>query len=147
MALEQRFLYREWQYPRVASFLPVILFVPAVWLVGAPLHTDIGLYVGLVFALIAIALKLKTSKHIEVNKDSLILGDAELPRKILGKVTIVDKDDHFFERGAGLDARAFVFLKYGLPEMVKIEIADADDPTPYLLISTRSAEKLLSVLR
>ena len=147
MALAQEILYREWQYPRVASFLPVILFVPAVWLVGAPLHTDAGFYVGIVFALVTSALKLKAAKRIEVNKVNLILGDAVLPRKILGRVTKIDQDDQFFERGAGLDSRAFVFLKYGLPEMVKIEVADPKDPTPYVLISTRSAEKLLSVLR
>jgi hypothetical protein len=147
MALEQKTLYREWQYPRAASFLPVLLFVPAVWLVGAPLQTDAGLYVGIVLALLTSALKLKAAKSIEVNQDNLILGDAVLPRKVLGSITKIEKEDQFFERGAGLDSRAFVFLKYGLPEMVKIEVADAKDPTPYLLVSTRSAEKLMSVLR
>jgi hypothetical protein len=147
MVLEQQMVFREWQYPRIASFLPVLLFVPAVWLVGAPLNSDAGFYVGILFALIAIALKLKTSKHIEINQENLILGNAVLPKQILGKATAIPKEDQFNERGAGLDARAFVFLKYGLPEMVKIEVIDPKDPTPYLLISTRSAEKLISALR
>ncbi len=138
--------FSEWQYPRVASFLPLILLIPAVWLVGAPFNTNIGALVGLLIAGIATFMKLSNSKHIKVSKDSLELGSAIIPREFLGEISEISKSEQFYERGARLDARAFVFIKYGLPEMVKIDLTDPDDPTPYLLISTRNAAGLRAAL-
>lgn len=138
--------FDEWQYPRISSFLPLVLFIPAVWIVGAPFNTDAGLFVGLGFAILAALLKLKNAKHIRLNESGLQLGNAFIPRDALGKASIIPKEDQFFARGAKLDARAFVFLKYGLPEMVKIENKDPEDPTPYLLVSTRNAKGLVAAL-
>ncbi len=146
MPIDQKYIYREWQYPRLASFLPLLLFIPAIWLVGAPLKTDLGLPLGIAFTLVATLLKLRNAKHIKITKEALILGDAVIPKSILGKKEIIGSQDQFFERGARLDSRAFVFLKYGLPGMVKIEINDPSDPTPYVLISSRSAAKLIESL-
>jgi hypothetical protein len=138
--------YREWQYPRVASFLPLILFIPAVWVVAAPFNTNNGMFVGLVFALISAILKIISAKHINISNDSINLGNASIPKKFIGQVTEIPAEDQFAARGSNLDARAFVFLKYGLPQMVKIEINDPKDPTPYVLISTRNASELIAAL-
>lgn len=138
--------FSEWQYPRVASFLPLILLIPAVWLVGAPFNTNVGALVGLLIAAIATLMKLSNSKHIKVYEDSLQLGPAIIPRQFLGEISVISKSEQFYERGARLDARAFVFIKYGLPEMLKIQLTDPDDPTPYLLISTRNAAGLRAAL-
>jgi len=138
--------FNEWQYPRISSFIPVLLFIPAVWIVGAPFNTDAGFFVGLGFALLTTVLKLSNSKHIRVTKAELKLGNASIPRKVLGKAMMIAKDDQFAARGVNLDARAFVFIKYGLPEMVRIENLDPSDPTPYLLVSTRKAKELVDAL-
>jgi hypothetical protein len=87
--------FSEWQYPRVASFLPLILLVPAVWLVGAPFNTDIGALVGLLIAGIATFMKLSNSKHIKVSKDSLQLGSAIIPREFLGEISEISKSEQF----------------------------------------------------
>jgi hypothetical protein len=144
--MSHEFAFTEWQYPRIGSFLPLVLFVPAIWIVGAPFQTNIGVAIGASFAVVVAGLKLKNSKSIRVTRDALQLGDAVIPRKHLGKVEVIPKEKQFFERGANLDSRAFVFLKYGLPEMVRIEIIDKKDPTPYLLVSTRYASRLVSAL-
>ncbi|MEY4320094.1 MAG: hypothetical protein RLZZ471_35 [Actinomycetota bacterium] len=144
--MQQNLAFSEWQYPRISSFLPAILFVPAVWIVGAPFETNVGLLIGAALALVVVFMKLKNSRFIKVDGEFLLLGDAAIPRKIIGKVSAISKEEQFYERGARLDARAFVFLKYGLPEMVKIEIKDKNDPTPYLLVSTRRAKELEDAL-
>lgn len=147
MALNQDFLYREWQYPRIGSFLPILLFVPAVWIVAAPFNTNIGFLIGIVLAILSSVLKLATSRIITLTNDSLILGDAKIPRQAIGEITKIAKEDQFAARGSNLDARAFVFMKYGLPGLIRIEIEDPKDPTPYLLVSTRNADALMSALK
>lgn len=147
MDSKQNIVYREWQYPRIGSFLPLVLFVPAVWIVAAPFNTSIGLVIGIACALLGAVLKLATSKNIILTKDVLVLGDATIPRKAIGGVSKISKQDQFAARGSNLDARAYVFIKYGLPEMLKIEIRDTNDPTPYLLISTRNADGLAAAIR
>jgi hypothetical protein len=69
-----------------------------------------------------------------------------IPRKALGKAISVSAQDQFTERGSNLDSRAFLALKSGLPGLVKIEVTDDEDPTPYLLISTRRASELVELL-
>jgi hypothetical protein len=138
--------YSEWQYPRPGSYLPLLLLIPAVWIVGAPFGSAIGAYIGLAIAIIVAVLKIVGAKKISVYSDSLQLGTATIPKEALGKVEIISKENHFAARGSNLDSRAFVFLKYGLPEMVKIEIVDKKDPTPYLLVSTRKAAQLVAAL-
>jgi hypothetical protein len=146
MVATEKILYREWQYPRISSFLPLLLFVPAVWIVAAPFKTDAGIFIGLGLCLIGIALKLLNAPHILVTDQLLRIGSASIPRKALGEVLVVAKDNQFFERGANLDARAQVFLKYGLPELLKVKVIDPNDPTPYLLVSSRNAKDLASAL-
>jgi len=146
MNADQKLLFQERQTPRISSFLPLLMLPPAMWLVGAPFNTLAGLYLGVASALLIGYLKIKNSRHIEVTTTHLILGDAKLPRKVLGRIELVEPKQQFFERGAKLDARAFVFLKYGLPNMVKVEVNDPKDPTPYVLISTRKAQELVKAL-
>ncbi|MEY4492422.1 MAG: hypothetical protein RL085_833, partial [Actinomycetota bacterium] len=74
------------------------------------------------------------------------IGNALIPRKALGKAVSVATQDQFNERGSNLDSRAFLALKSGLPGLVKIEVTDDEDPTPYLLISTRRASELVELL-
>ena len=122
------------------------MLIPAVWIVGAPLGTDLGFFVGLVLALVAGAIKLAAAPKIKVSKNYLNLGKALIPRSAIGKIQLIDKSDQFFERGAKLDARAFVMFKYGLPDLLKIEINDKNDPTPYLLVSSRRGKELIKSL-
>jgi hypothetical protein len=146
MPSDQSVIYKEWQYPRIASFLPLVMLPPAVWLVGAPFSTNIGAIIGIAVAVLVALLKIKNSGHIEITATSVRLGEASIPRSAIGKAAVINEQNQFFERGAKLDSRAFTFLKYGLPGMVKIEISDKSDSTPYLLVSTRDPEALVKAL-
>lgn len=139
--------YNEWQLPPYYSFLPPLLFIPAIWLVLAPFDLILGFYVGFAFFILTTALKLVAAKRILVSSTELKLGSAVIPRSIIGEVQIIDREQQFFERGARLNANAFTFLKYGLAGMLKIEVVDSKDPTPYLLVSTRNPKVLFEVLK
>ena len=143
---EQTTLYREFQIANLSSFLPNLLIAPAVWLVFAPINDEIGLVASIVLTLASIAIRIFTTRTIAVTTDSLRVGNAQIPRKALGKAVSVSAQDQFTERGSNLDSRAFLALKSGLPGLVKIEVTDDEDPTPYLLISTRRASELVELL-
>jgi hypothetical protein len=85
------------------------------------------------------------SKRICVSKDSLQIGKAIIPRSALGQAIAIDKSEQFSERGPRLDARAFVALK-ALSGLVKVQVEDSNDPTPYILISTRRPTELAEAL-
>lgn len=143
---EQTTLYREFQIANLSSFLPNLLIAPAVWLVFAPINDQIGLVTSIALTLASIAIRIFTTRTIAVTPDSLRIGNAVIPRKALGEAVSVSAQDQFTERGSNLDSRAFLALKSGLPGLVKIQVTDAEDPTPYLLISTRRASELVELL-
>jgi hypothetical protein len=45
-----------------------------------------------------------------------------------------------------LDTRAFTRFQIGVKSLVKIELVDPQDPTPYWLIATRNPEVLAGLI-
>ena len=118
---------------------------PSFWLVLAPLNADLGLILGILATALSVWIRFAMSKRIIVNKDFLQIGKAIIPRSALGQAIAITPSEQFSERGPRLDARAFVALK-ALNGLVKVEVADSQDPTPYILISTRRPAQLLEAL-
>jgi hypothetical protein len=70
-----------------------------------------------------------------------------LPLEILGKVTVYeDPEDVRLQLGPNLNANAKLAIRGDIGKLVKIEIIDPLDPTPYVLISTRKPQELASAL-
>jgi hypothetical protein len=139
-------IYQEWQLPNAASFLANLIVFPSIWLVLAPINPTLGWWLAGIGTATSVVVRVWASKMILVTEDYLIVGNAEIPRAVIASVTEITKEDQFAEKGPKLDARAFVALR-SLKELVRIEIADSSDPTPYVLISTRRAKELVSALR
>jgi hypothetical protein len=49
-------------------------------------------------------------------------------------------------RGVDLDARAFLKIRPWVKPVVRIELDDDNDPTPYWLVSTRRPKELAAAL-
>jgi hypothetical protein len=84
---------------------------------------------------------------IVLQQGSLRVGSAVIPVQYLGAAFVISNQDAFAERGRNLNPRAFTRFQIGVNQLVKIEITDLEDPTPYWLISTRNPELLVSFLR
>ena len=139
-------LYQEFQVANFSSFIPNLLIAPAVWLVFAPINPDVGLISALTLVTASVAFRLAATKKIVLTPTELRIGKATLPRVILGEAASIARENQFSERGPKLDTRAFLALKSGLPGLIKINIEDAKDPTPYVLVSTRRANELVELL-
>ncbi len=112
----------------------------------APFLGDLGWLIGGIFSLSIAALRIALAKRIVITDELLSAGKVQIPRSALGKAKQIEKDEQFAARGALLDARAFLVLKSGLPDLVRIEISDKADPTPYILVSTRRGAELVAAL-
>ena len=87
------------------------------------------------------------SPVLELTSEAISVGKAMLPLKFVGKAQMVAAGEAFAERGPRLDARAYVALQSSRPGLLKIEVADPDDPTPYWLFSSAKPEILLDSIK
>ena len=138
--------YRERLWPSWWVFLATALVIPASLLVFLPISPFAGVVAAIVlYSAIVLAL-LATSPVIEVDDGMLRVGRARIERSFIGAVTAHEKADAVAERGTRLDARAYLVLRGWIPGVVRIEITDDADPTPYWLVSTKRPEGLATAL-
>ncbi|WP_253862822.1 DUF3093 domain-containing protein [Prauserella halophila] len=77
----------------------------------------------------------------------LWVGDAHLPLRHVGAVEVIGKDIRRKALGPELDPAAFVVNRSWIPTLVRVEVTDPDDPTPYWVFSTRHPERIAALLR
>lgn len=139
-------LYRERLWPSWWVFLATALVIPASLLVFLPISPVAGVVAAIVLYSGIVLVLLLTSPQISVSEDELRVGRARISRSYLGAVTAHSGADAVAERGVRLDARAYLVLRGWIPGVVRITLTDAEDPTPYWLVSTRRPSELAATL-
>jgi hypothetical protein len=140
-------VYRERVRPNLGTFIAVATLLPAVTLVSEPFDYRIGIVVGLVLVISIWAALFFLAPVIQVGNSNLVVGHAEIPRNLLGKIEEIGKDQIFSERGPNLDPAAYRVFQGTVKTAVKIALNDPNDPTPYWIISTRKPAQLTETLR
>jgi hypothetical protein len=140
-------VYRERVRPNLGTFIAVATLLPAVTLVSEPFDYRIGIAVGLVLVISIWAALFFLAPVIQVGNSNLVVGHAEIPRNLLGKIEEIGKDQIFSERGPNLDPAAYRVFQGTVKTAVKIALNDPNDPTPYWIISTRKPAQLTETLR
>ena len=113
-------------------------------LVLAPVNLTAGVVTGVVVSSGLIALLWALAPTIEIGQGALKAGRARIPLHFVGSVSIARGEEARHARGPGLDARAWLLLRGDVDPVVRIEIVDEQDPTPYWLISSRRPDDLVS---
>ncbi|NUL44916.1 DUF3093 domain-containing protein [Cellulosimicrobium funkei] len=141
-----RVLYEEKLRPSLWIWLMALMISGLSILVFVPIGLEIGLVAAVVvFVIIAILLSLSTPK-IQVTERSLQVGRAGIERRHVGAVTGYRGDDATHQRGPALHGLAFMCIRGWIDPVVRIQIEDQRDRTPYWLTSTRNPEQLVTVL-
>ncbi|MGA7207230.1 MAG: DUF3093 domain-containing protein [Specibacter sp.] len=83
---------------------------------------------------------------IEVTATTLQVGRALIEREFVGDVSIYSGDDATAQRGTALNGLAYLCIRGWIKPVVKIEITDPHDTTPYWLTSSRHPEHLAAAL-
>lgn len=85
--------------------------------------------------------------RITVSDDELRVADAQLPRSFIGRVEIIPADAKRKALGPHLDPAAFVIHRGWVGPLLRVQLTDPADPTPYWIFSTRHPERLAELLR
>ncbi|MFJ1900272.1 MULTISPECIES: DUF3093 domain-containing protein [unclassified Streptomyces] len=124
------------------------LFGIACALMLLPLGT-LPLLAGLVGGTVASAVVVSSygSVRIRVVGDALVAGDARIPVSALGEAEALDAEEARAWRSYKADTRAFMLLRSYIPTAVRVKVTDAQDPTPYVYLSTREPKALVAALK
>ena len=139
-------LYRERLWATPWLFISTLLIIPAVMLVFAPINFTVGVVLAIVFYAAIVVALLVSAPTLRVTKEELIAGHARIPLSLTGDPVAFTGDAATLERGQRLDARAWLLIRGWIKPVVKVPVADLDDPTPYWLLSTRNPDQLVRVL-
>jgi len=144
---DRRVTYRETLWPNPLLYVAFCLEVPIVTLLVAPFSLPAGIVIAsAIFIIIAVAITV-TSPRIEIADGRLRVGKASIGLEYVGAASAFTGVHAVAERGPNLDARAWTRFRAGIGPVVRLEIVDDADPTPYWLFSTRRPELLVSALR
>jgi hypothetical protein len=84
---------------------------------------------------------------VSVTDGELRVADARLPLEHVGAVEWFAADEKRRVLGPRLDPAAFVVHRGWVGPVLRVQLTDPADPTPYWLFSTRHPERLAEILR
>ena len=112
----------------------------------APISIWAGITAAIVLFVIISVLLVLSTPSITVTRTTLKVGRATIERGFLGKATAFRGKEATAERGTRLNGLAFLCIRGWVDPVVRIEIEDPSDRTPYWLTSTRHPEQLIAAL-
>lgn len=130
-----------WTYGAIALF-GVFVFV-MILIASLPIAAVVSIALvaaGCVFAFV-------TSPVVTVADGQLQAGRARIPVDLLGEPRVLDRAAVSEAMGPGYDPRAFACLRTGTGGAVVLDVLDAQDPTPWWLVSTRRPDALAGAVR
>lgn len=142
----ENLLFQERLAPGFGVQLAASLAAPMVFLAAAPFGILLAIGLGLFAATALILLLQLRAPTIRITNESLSVGRIKLPLHALGECQVFAGSNAFEQRGPKLNPRAARLLVGDIDGVVKIEIEDPLDPTPYLLLSTRRGEEICAAL-
>jgi hypothetical protein len=114
--------------------------------VGVATSLPVGLAVlGVVGGLLTTGL-LRSVLRVEVHAGELVAGPAHAPVTAFGPGRAHQPDSLRLRRGRDADPAGYLAVRPWVHTAVELPVTDADDPTPYWLITTRRPGQLLAAL-
>ena len=139
--------HRERLLPPVWLFAVCLLVVPAAVLVFLPISPVWGWIVAAtLYAAIAVGLVV-AAPVVAVDDETLAAGRARIPLAALGDPQGLDAAGSYAALHADWDARAYHSTVPWARLLVRIPVADPEDPTTAWVLSTRRPEALVAAIR
>lgn len=139
-------LYRERLWPAWWVWVVALGVSAAGILVFAPISLAAGFTAAAVLLAVLVAALIATTPAITVTAEAFTAGRASLPRRFAGSAEAFDGDDATAQRGPALNALAYLCIRGWISPVVRVELTDPEDPTPYWLVSTRHPDRLVAAL-
>ncbi|MEA5454274.1 DUF3093 domain-containing protein [Sinomonas sp. JGH33] len=139
-------VFTEKLWPAWWVWVVVLGIAGACVLVLAPISVSAGFTGAAIVFLVLCGILVATTPAVVVTPREFRAGRAVLPREFVASAEGFTGDEATAERGTRLDGRAYLCLRGWISPVVRVELDDPDDPTPYWLISTRRPAQLVAAL-
>lgn len=139
-------LYEERLTPAWWIWLVALMVSSLAILVFVPISLATGITAAVVMFVVLAILLVVSTPRIEVTTRLLRVGRATIEREHVGRVTGYRRDAATEQRGPSLHGLAYLCIRGWVDPVVRIQITDERDRTPYWLTSTRRPEQLVDVL-
>lgn len=140
-------MFREKLWPAWWIWLLVVGTGGAGFVALAPVSIAAGAVAAVLVIAALVVLFLVGTPAIVVTPESLSVGRATIERTHIGEVQGFRGEDATYQRGRGLNGTAFMCLRGWIDPVVRVEVTDERDITPYWLTATRRPEELVAALR
>ncbi|BCW18947.1 DUF3093 domain-containing protein [Pseudarthrobacter enclensis] len=139
-------IYREKLWPNLWIWIIAAGISAAGILVFAPISLAAGLTAAAVLFIIMAVLLVLSTPTILVTAETLTVGRATIERRYIGSVEQFRGGEATAERGTRLNGLAYLCIRGWIDPVVRIEITDPADQTPYWLSSSRHPDRLTAAL-
>lgn len=133
--------------PSAWLMVAIGLVIPATALIFLPVNLPLGIAVGSALWAGSVGLLWWSAPSLTVADGHFRAGRATIEISSLGSATAFEKEEARAERGVNLDARAWLALRPWVDPVVKVELNDPLDPTPYWLVSSKKPQALITALQ
>lgn len=142
----QTVVYAERLWPSPATWLLAPGLGLGVGIALVPLGLPVAVALGLVVCAAVAAALVAGSARVEVAGGNLRAGRAVVPLDRTRAASSYRGREAREQRGPLLDARAYLCIRSWVDPVVRIELDDPEDPTPYWLVSTRRPDRLVAAV-
>lgn len=139
-------LYSEKLWPSASTWIWPIIIALTAGIAVAPISAPLGWGIGAAMLVALVVIFLVRVPSIEVTDSTVTVGRASIERQFVGEVVGYRGEEAFKQRGQKLHGLAYMLLRGWLDGVVKMEVTDERDTTPYWLTSTRRPEELAASL-
>ncbi len=137
--------YFERLHPSIGFLLALGLSAPLVLLSVLPVSQSVAIMLAGLVPVALIFLSIFSAPTIRVG-ENIQVGRIDVPLSALGEAVGLEGDQMKMERGPGLSPAAQFLIRGDIKSMIKVPVIDPNDPTAYLLISTRKPLELASAI-
>lgn len=132
--------YSERVFPGLSFFLATLFAPAALYLIVLAFDDFWALITFVVSELAIIFLGLFAAPTLSLSSKTLSIGNVKIPTQYVKAITVVDPSAQQSEKGPKLNPSAYVRFQVGVKGLLKVELNDPNDPTPYWLISSRNPD-------
>ncbi|MDY3049020.1 MAG: DUF3093 domain-containing protein [Rothia sp. (in: high G+C Gram-positive bacteria)] len=139
-------LYTERLTPGPGLWVAFLGAGVASFFVGAPISITAGIIAGILVFLILLAIFYLSAPTLEVREKTIRFGRAQIERAYLGQAAAFRGEQARVATGPALDGRAYMCFRGWISSVIRVDITDPADPTPYWIASSRHPEKIAEIL-
>ncbi len=137
--------YSERLFPAIGTQLALALSIPMTFLAALPFSQTTAVVAALMAGAIVLGLGNALAPKISVTH-VLQAGRFRVPLDAIGELKVLDADELKRRIGPEANPKAQLLIRGDLKSALEIEIVDPSDPTPYLVISSRTPQALASAI-